>query len=330
MSDHKPPHPICTVDPYQYLQLTRNPDGTIIRNLSIPTSSAEPDPATATATSIVVSKDVLVNQQYNTWLRIYLPRNTPVSSSNAKLPLVVYYHGGGFILASAASTICHDFCCQMASRLPAVIVSVEYRLAPEHRLPAAYEDAMEALHCIRSTHDEWFRDFADYKNCFLMGTSAGGNMAYHAGLLAAVEDLEPLKIRGLILHHPFFGGSARTGSEVRLVNDPVFPLSVGDLMWELGLPVGADRDHEYANPMLGGGSYKLDRIMLMGWRVLVTGFYGDPLIDRQIEFVKMLERKGARAVAQFGEGGYHGYELMEPANADPLFLLIKDFINGMT
>lgn len=106
-----------------------------------------------------------------------------------------------------------------------------------------------------------------------MGTSAGGNVAYHAGLraAAAADDLAPLKIKGLILHHPFFGGSERTGSELRLVNDPMLPLCACDVMWELVLPIGAERDHEYCNPRVDGGSELIERVRSYGWRVLVTG-----------------------------------------------------------
>lgn len=218
----------------------------------------------------------------------------------------------------------------MAYQLPAVVVSVEYRLSPEHRLPAAYDDAMSSLHWIKTSKDEWLREFADYSNCFIMGASAGANIAYHAGLSAAADGLDPLKIKGLVLHQPFFGGSERTGSEVRLANDPILPLSVADLMWELALPVGADRAHEYCNPMLGGWSGNLDRVKKMGLRVLVTGSGGDPLIDRQKEFAKMLERKGVTVVAQFDDGGCHSLEFMDPVRAKELFLLIKKFILCMT
>ncbi|CAL5404928.1 unnamed protein product [Camellia sinensis] len=171
----------------------------------------------------------------------------------------------------------------MAAHLGAVVALVEYRLAPEHRLPAAYDDTMDALYWFRASEDEWLREFADITNCFLMGTSAGGNIVYHAGLRAAAEadDLLPLKIRGLVLHHPGFGGSERTGSELRLVDDRILPEFVLDLGWKLSLPVGADRDHEYCNPALGSEAGALEKMKLLGWKVMVTGCDGDPMIDRR-------------------------------------------------
>ena len=111
-----------------------------------------------------------------------------------------------------------------------MIVSVDYRLAPEHRLPAAYYDALEVLHWIKTTQEHWLIQYADLSSCFIMGDSGGGNVAYHAALLAAaqVDDLLPLKIRGLILLKPFFGGVKRTESELRLANQPIVPPSSTD------------------------------------------------------------------------------------------------------
>lgn len=77
-------------------------------------------------------------------------------------------------------------------------MSVEYRLAPEHRLPAASDDAIEATHFIKNS-EVWFKEHADYSSCYVMGKSAGGNIAKHAGLrVAHFDDFEPLKIKGLI------------------------------------------------------------------------------------------------------------------------------------
>ncbi|KAI9076349.1 hypothetical protein K1719_041712 [Acacia pycnantha] len=86
----------------------------------------------------------------------------------------------------------------------------------------------------------------------------------------------------MILVQPFFGGVKRTSSEERLANDTILPLPVTDLVWELSLPVGADRDHEYSNPTPEKGSKVFDNITRLGWKVLVFGSYGDLLIDRRL------------------------------------------------
>lgn len=320
-----------SVDPYHHLQIAPNPDGTITRLAEYPNS---PPTCDSNLPTPVLSKDIPINQSNNTWVRLFLPRHvldqspSPTATPTTKLPLVVFFHGGGFIILSAGSTIFHDFCVNLAIDVPVVIASVEYRLAPDHRLPAAYDDAMEALHWIKTAQDDWLTDYADLSNCFLMGSSAGGNIAYHAGLRAVVgvNHLNPLQIRGLILQQPFFGGTQRSGSELRMANDPVLPLSCCDLMWDLSLPPGFDRDHEYCNPTVGGGSKHLDEIKALGWRVLVTGCDGDPLMDRQIALVKMLEEKGVQVVGRFIQGGCHGVEDVELSKAHELFVVFKSFI----
>ncbi|KAK3408909.1 hypothetical protein EUGRSUZ_J01052 [Eucalyptus grandis] len=195
--------------------------------------------------------------------------------------------------------------------------------------PRSYDDAVEALRWVSTTEEEWLREGVDFSRCYLMGTSAGGNIAYHVGLrvCAAAADLEPLVIRGLILHHPFFGGSRRTESEVRLFNNQTLPVNVADKMWELSLPAGADRDHEYCNPTGGERSEEWERMKKLGWRVVVVAGSGDPLIDRQRELAAKLEAKGVEVVGLFGgEGDYHGVEIIEPAKAEPLFEKLKSNI----
>ena len=154
-------------------------------------------------------------------------------------------------------------------------------------------------------------------------------MAYHAGLRVAseVENLQPLiTIKGQILHQPFFSGNQRTESELRLVNDPVLPFFVNDLMWELSLPIGVDRDQEYCNPAVGGGSQRLEKIRLLEWRVLMIDCKGDPLIDHQIELVKMMEEKGLAVASQFDKGGHHGVDLQDLSRAKALHAVLKNFM----
>ncbi|KAI9072153.1 hypothetical protein K1719_045885 [Acacia pycnantha] len=220
----------------------------------------------------------------------------------------------------------------MAHDLGAVIVSLNYRLAPKHRLPAAYDDAVEALHWIKTRADGWLSQYADYSECYLMGSSAGGNMAYYVGLRVAdqVKQLEPLKIRGLIPVQPFFGGVQRTGSELRLINDTELPLCVTDMLWKWSLPEGADRDHEYCNPMAGEGPERVEKIRRRGWRVLVTGTEGDPLVDRGKQLVKMMEEKKVNVLGYFTQGGSHGMQDHDLQKAKELYAVVKNFISSST
>ncbi|XP_028773255.1 carboxylesterase 1-like [Neltuma alba] len=317
--------PCSESDAYHKLNVVLNRDGTLTRLNLLPVSPPSPNPNLPVS---VLSKDLPINPSKQTWARIFLPRNA--LSSHKKLPLVVFFHGGGFVILSAATTMFHDFCFNMAEDLGVVVVSVQYRLAPEHRLPAAYEDAMEALHRIKTRPDVWLRQHADYSECYIMGGSAGGNIAYYAGLRAAeqVKQLGPLKIRGLILVQPFFGGTQRTRSEVRLMNNEHLPLCETDLLWKLSLPVGVDRDHEYCDPMAGEGPERAEKIGVGGWRVLVTGSGGDTLVDRQKELVKMMEERKVKVVGHFTEGGFHGIQNVDLQNAKELYAVMKKFISS--
>ncbi|XP_010521491.1 PREDICTED: probable carboxylesterase 120 [Tarenaya hassleriana] len=310
-------HPSPSSDPYNYLGIVLNPDGTITRDLTrFQCAAATPDPRPHNP---VISKDIPVNESKLTRIRLYLP--TSAISSDEKLPLVVYFHGGGFVLGSVDFVQFHGFCSNMACDLHAVVASASYRLSPEHRLPAAYDDGMEALHRIRTSSDDWLNNHADLSNVLIMGTSAGGNLAHAVGLRASTEDLKPLQIRGLVLHHPFFGGVERSPSEIRLGQDPVLPPTVSDVFWELCLPVGADRDHEYSNPKEG-----LEGMVRVRWKVMVIGTEGDPLVDRQREVVELMKNNGVDVVGHFTDGSFHGAEIMDPSKAKSMFAIVRHFM----
>ncbi|KAI4324952.1 hypothetical protein MLD38_030393 [Melastoma candidum] len=330
-SGHSQMQAVPASDPFELLGVKLNPDDTLSRP-AFPDMPAMSDPDLPIP---ILSKDVPVNPSRRTWFRVLLPRDRVRGPPGGKLPLVVYFHGGGFILFSAASAVLESLFEDLVLLLPAVVVSVEYRLAPEHRLPAAYDDALEALEVIRTTKDEWISTYADLSNCYLMGGSSGGNIAYHTGLRVAtggLNDLKPLNIRGLILHQPFFGGMKRTESELRLFHDRALPAVVTDLMWELALPIGADRDHEYCNPTTDSnpGLAAMEKVRSLGWRVLVAGSSGDPLIDRQVELVKVMEEKGVSVVSHFIDGHCHGAELSNREGSMILARVIKDFMSVTT
>ncbi|XP_026409488.1 probable carboxylesterase 8 [Papaver somniferum] len=255
----EPPLPnsmTSTMNPYELLGIIHNPTtDTLTRNSPNPITNSNDDPDT---------KDIELNPKNKTWIRIFRPSESQHNHEQL-LPLIIYFHGGGFILRNANSTIFHNFCKSMANQLSAIVLSVEYRLAPENRLPAAYEDAVESLIWVQNqaldtiNGEPWLRNYGDFSECFIMGCSAGGNIAYNSCLGPSELDLEPMKICGLILNQPYFGGLERSESELRLVDDKYVPLIVNDLMWELGLPVGVNRDHAYCNPFVVGVGDNLER-----------------------------------------------------------------------
>nr|CAD1830451.1 unnamed protein product [Ananas comosus var. bracteatus] len=282
-----------------FLQIVEHLDGTISRPF-FPTTSASAS-----------SKDVPLNPAHNTWLRLYLPHEGDAAEEEEGklLPIILYFHGGGFVLFGADSAIYDSPCAAMAASVPALVVSLHYRLAPEHRLPAAYDDALDALLWLRSqptaaaAPEPWIARRGDFSRCFVMGSSSGANMAYHAAL-------------------PLLRRAERTASEAASEDDFMLPLRANDMLWRLSLPPGADRDHEFCNPLAAPRPPALRKLP----RCFVKGCKGDPLIDRQREFAQFLEGEGVEVVANLDDEGFHAIELFVPAKAEALFAEIREFI----
>ncbi|PIN16233.1 Arylacetamide deacetylase [Handroanthus impetiginosus] len=308
---------------FEALGIAWNPDGTLNRTVQIPMVPPTPSINPNDTAQVALSTDVFgTSRPY----RLYRPINLP---KNKKLPLIIYAHGGDFVLFSVSTVIFHNFCNDIAAQFPAIVVSVEYRLAPEHRLPAHYDDTLNAIFWVR---DQALRirprhpylEHADFSRVFLVGSSAGANIAFHVALRSLDFNLWPLKIKGLLLNQAYFGGENRTESEIRLKDDPYVALYVNDVLWTLALPLPANnRDHEFCNP-LSGGSY-LGRVPRLP-PVYVKADYGDPLVDRSTVLVEMLRFYGVRVVYQYGTDGSHGIEQRNSTAAQELYDGMKKFI----
>lgn len=111
---------------------------------------------------------------------------------------------------------------RLASGLRAIVAAPDYRLAPEHRLPAAVDDAVEAVRWLQRLGlrdhggDEWLNpQGVDFDRVFVMGDSSGGNIAHHLAVRfgPGSREMDPVRVRGYVLLGPFFGGVVRTRSE---------------------------------------------------------------------------------------------------------------------
>lgn len=249
----------------------------------------------------VTCRDTIIDSYTNIWARIYVP-NTNAAS---KLPLLLYFHGGGFCVGAASWSCYHDFLAKLAAKATCAVVSVNYRLAPEHPLPAAYEDGVKAALWAKQQEfavgSEWWSSRCDFSRMFLGGDSAGANIAYNVGLR-----LNSVGIRGLILIQPFFGGEARTQSEKCMVQPPrsALTLAAADAYWRLALPAGASRDHPWCN----AAARRAAAAVCVGVAEM------DILKDRNLEWCGGLAREGVRVEQVVSKGVGHAFQILNKSH----------------
>jgi len=279
----------------------------------------------------VTSRDIIIDSVTNIWARFYVP-----NSNTKKLPLLVYFHGGGFCVGSAAWSCYHEFLAMLSSKVGCLIMSVNYRLAPENPLPAPYDDGLNALIWLKkqflyqneSSEFEWWTKKCNFYNVFLGGDSAGGNIAYNvAKRVDSCEGtfLRPLNLNGLILIQPFFGGKERTLSE-KCMAGSALNIAASDTYWRLALPYGEDRDHPWCNPLV-----KMEELKLLMMPMLVCISEMDILKDRNLEFCDALERIGKRVEYEVFKGVGHAFQILSKSQVSKtkviqMMDLIKSFM----
>ena len=294
-------------------------------------------PCTMSLERGVTANDVVIDKCTSLWARIYVP------SCFGKLPFLVYFHGGGFCVGSAAWSCYNEFLSNLASKANCVIISVNYRLAPENRLPAAYEDGFNTLMWVKqqalngSTEHRWWLRHCNLTSMFLAGDSAGANIAYNVATRlgsSGTSDftiIRPLYLKGTILIQPFFGGEARTWSE-KYTNQPAnsaLSLLVSDKYWHLSLPIGSNRDNPWCNP-LANGMAKLRDFRLPNIMVCVSET--DILKDRNLEFCTALTNAGKRVETVMYKGVGHSFQILHNSQlsqprTQEMMSHIKAFIN---
>ncbi|EEF45629.1 probable carboxylesterase 17 [Ricinus communis] len=307
-------------------------DGRTERPPIVPNVACAPAPEDG-----VTAKDVFIDKLTNLWARIYLP-----SCPGTRLPLLVYFHGGGFCVGSAAWICYHEFLVNLASKAGCIIISINYRLAPENRLPAAYDDGTNTLMWLKqqvligSAEHKWWLSQCNFSNLFLAGDSAGANIAYNVAArlgssVMSESNIRPFCLRGIILIQPFFGGEARTSSERQMTQpaNSALTLSASDTYWRLSLPLGANRDHPCCNP-LANGVNKLRNLQLPSIMVCISEM--DIMKDRNLEFSTALASAGKRVEKVIYKGVGHAFQILHNSQFSQIRILemmshLKAFIN---
>ncbi|CAN6203090.1 unnamed protein product [Urochloa humidicola] len=324
-----PPPPASAVveDIYGFLRVLA--DGTVLRSAAGPAFC----PATFPDTHPSVQwKEAVYDKAKSLRVRMYKPAAAAAAGggaagNNNKLPVIVHFHGGGFCLGSCAWANVHAFCLRLAAGAGAVVLSAGYRLAPEHRLPAAVDDGAAFLRWLRDQAAnpsaagaavDWLTGAADFSRVFVTGDSAGATIAHHLAVRAAMAageldvDDDPVAVRGYVLLMPFFGGVRRTRSEAECPAEVPLNLDLFDRFWRLSLPAGATRDHPAANPF-GPESPDLAAAEFRRPVLVVAGGL-DMMRDRAVEYAERMAAMGKPVeLAEFA-GEPHGFYTLDPGS----------------
>ncbi|MFI6094678.1 alpha/beta hydrolase [Lentzea sp. NPDC051213] len=229
-------------------------------------------------------------------VRIYAPANR-----TAALPGLVYIHGGGFILGDL--DMFHAHLLRLVDELGIVIVSVDYRLAPEHPFPAPVEDCYAALQWAAAKADELG---IDPERLGVAGESAGGGLAAGVALLARDRGGPSLSFQYLGI--PELDDRLDTPSMQDYVDTPLWNRPNAIFSWTsyLGTEPGGADVSPYAAPARAE-----DLTGLPPTFVAVCQF--DPLRDEGIEYARRLSHAGVQAELRLYPGTFHGSALVESA-----------------
>ncbi|KAJ4760992.1 alpha/beta-Hydrolases superfamily protein [Rhynchospora pubera] len=131
-------------------------------------------PASHDRSTGITTRDVVIDPNVGLTARLYMPDISNLQQTNTKkLPVLIFIHGGGFVLQSAFSSFYHGFVSSLIFKAKVLAVSVDYRLAPEHPLPAAYDDSFTALKWVlsncQSGPDPWLSCHGDSDRVFMAG-----------------------------------------------------------------------------------------------------------------------------------------------------------------
>ncbi|MFQ6630865.1 hypothetical protein Gotur_009567 [Gossypium turneri] len=248
---------------------------------------------------------------------------SPQPQKCRKLPIMLQFHGGGWVSGSNESVANDFFCRRIAKLCDVIVVAVGYRLAPENKYPAAFDDGLKVLNwlgkqanlaeCCKSMGsgargvgaeftkaevqrhivdafgasmvEPWLAAHGDPSRCVLLGVSCGANIADYVACKAieAGKRLDPVKVVAQVLMYPFFIGSIPTKSETRLANSYFYDMPMCLLAWKLFLP-----EEKFSLDHPAGNPLILDRSLKRMPPTLTIVAEHDWMRDRAIAYSEAL------------------------------------------
>ncbi len=224
-------------------------------------------------------------------VRIYTPEGAAAKG------VLVYFHGGGWVIGDIGTH--DDVCRSLAKGAGCVVVSVDYRLAPEHKFPAGPED------CYAAT--KWVAQNAaalgiDANRIAVGGDSAGGNLA--AVIAQMARDRGGPKIAFQLLIYPATDWSKESASQREFTQDG-YILSRGDMVWfyDHYMTSAADKTNPYFSPACAKSLAGLPPAFVLTAAI-------DPLRDEGEAYAEALRKAGGAVTAKRYRGVCHGFIMM--------------------
>lgn len=221
--------------------------------------------------------------------------------SSTALPVMVYLHGGGWVLGNHTGV---DAVVRMlVNRSGCAILSMDYRLAPEHKYPAALDDVYEALQWVVAYGDKWG---LDANRLAVGGDSSGANLAAAVSLLSRDKGGPPLTFQLLV--YPALDHNYENDSYRRFGDGVSSALSRADVVWfhEHYVNRAEELDLPYVSPLRADSFARLPRTLVLCAEI-------DPLLDEGIEYARRLEQAGVPVELQIYPGMFHCFWRMGAA-----------------